>query len=112
MTSLKGYEAMKLRLAALALFLTAGTASTASERRWTGVGWYVLTYGEVSEDKTGWLELTGGPYAAETACDVEAKRQDAADADYMILYSCKHLDRPPRPTSAGGIEIWIPANSR
>ena len=100
---------MKRKLTALALLLAAGTASVAAGPQWTSVGWYVLTFGEVTEKKTGWLELTGGPFAAETDCKVEASRQDQADADYMIMYSCKHLDRPPRPTSAGGIEIWVPA---
>ena len=101
---------MKLRLGVLALLLATGTASTAEESQWAGVGWYVLTYGEVSEEKTGWLELTGGPYAAETACEVEANRQDLADADYMITYNCRHLEKPPQPTSVGGIAIWVPAS--
>ena len=56
---------MKLRLAVLALLLATGTAAAAGKSQWAAVGWYVLTYGEVSEEQTGWLELTGGPYATE-----------------------------------------------
>ena len=101
---------MKLKLAGLALLLITGTAFAANESRWKDVGWYVLSYGEVSEEETGWRELTGGPFAAEAACNAEAERQDQADTDYMIMYRCKHLEKPPRPAKAGGIEIWVPAN--
>jgi hypothetical protein len=110
MTSGEKNQKMKLRLAVLALLLTTGTASAANESRWTSVGWYVLAYGLVSDEEEGWLELTGGLYSVETACKAEADRQNLNKADYMILHSCKHLQKPPRPARGGGIEIWVPAN--
>lgn len=100
---------MYLRLAALALLIYPVSLS-AAETQWTSVGWYVLSYGEVLDGETGWLELTGGPFSDEAACKAEADRQNQNEADYMILHMCRHLQKPPRPTSGGGIEIWIPAN--
>jgi hypothetical protein len=100
---------MYLKLAASILLLAPAAAFGAIEIQWTRVGWYVLSYGEVSEEKTGWLELTSGPYSVKSACEAEAVRQDLNDKEYDV-HLCRHLLKPPRPTSDGGIAIWIPAD--
>ena len=97
---------MNLRLAAMAMLL-AGAPASATKAHWTGIGWYVLAYGEVSDDATGWLALTAGPYPTEPVCKTEAERRNSNKDDYMVLYSCRHLHKPPRPNKAGGISIWV-----
>ncbi|HEX8215319.1 MAG TPA: hypothetical protein VF582_07610 [Allosphingosinicella sp.] len=103
---------MKRYLSALALLaLSVAAPLEAAAISWTGVGWYAVKVGfsEDEEDgEPGYLELSAGPYSQESACQAEADRRTAAEAEYMVMYFCRHVDRPPKPTGKGKILIWSP----
>jgi len=97
---------MNFKLAAVALLFASVSASAAQAIQWTGAGWYVLAYGPVSDELTGWLELSAGPYPDAAACKSEEDRQNQAETEYMVLHMCRNVQKPPKPTLAGGIAIW------
>jgi hypothetical protein len=90
------------------LLLAANPASGGTKIPWNSVGWYAISFGFGEDEEPGWLEVAAGPYPEERVCKIEADRRTAAEEDYMIVYFCKHLDRPPKPAGNGKIMIWIP----